>query len=184
MAKIEDIDLLANYQQPNWLREALDATCLDPQFRFRCEEAADIALSLAKMRRERGRSQGFVDLSLQTYVEGLAELAEVDLNRILRWLELPDLGSLESITIRSAVRLCKEIGMSLREAVDHVRIGFAESQGFAPFSIVAAQRGSSDRGIERCEVTLAELETRYDLSVLHQIRELETAMHSAYREQD
>ena len=80
------------------------------------------------------------------------------------------------------MRLCKEIGMSLREAIAHVRISFAEAQGFGPFCLVVAQRGPGDRGLEHCEAALAEVETGYPISTLHQIRALEDAIHSAYRE--
>jgi hypothetical protein len=80
------------------------------------------------------------------------------------------------------MRICKEVGISLREALAHVRIGFAEGQGFGPFSLVAAQRGPADRALEYCEAALADVEKEYTTQAQRQVRELEEEVHNAYRE--
>jgi len=180
----EDIKLLDGYEQPAWLRLALESSRASPEFMARCQEAAMVALAIAKMRRERSRARRFVDLSLESYMGGVARLSGADLMAVLNWLKVPGLGNLGLETVRGAMRLCKEIGMSLREVLAHVRIGFAEAQGFGPFSLVVARRGSGDRGLEYCEAALVEVETEYPIATIQQIRSLEDAIHSAYREAD
>ena len=178
----EDKELLDHYEQPTWLRLALESSRASPEFVARCQEAAMVALAIAKMRRERSRARRFVDLSLESYIGGVAKLSGADLQGVLTWLKVPGLGNLGLETVRGAMRLCKEIGMSLREVLAHVRIGFAEAQGFGPFSLVVARRGPGDRGLEYCETALAEVETGYPIATIQQIRSLEDAIHSAYRE--
>jgi hypothetical protein len=178
----EEMELLAGYERPSWLRCALENSRISPEFRARCEDAGRVALAIAKMRRERSRAQRFVELSLELYIDGIAKLSGADLVTILAWLKVPDLRNLEAETIRGVMRLCKEIGMSLREALAHVRIGFAEAQGFGPFSLVVARRGPGDRGLEFCEAALSEVETSYPTAILQKIHSLEDAIQSIYRE--
>lgn len=178
----EDRDLFNNYDPPNWLKEAMAHSQVSPQFRERCSEAASVALSIAKMRRQRSQTQRFVDLSIDAYLSGTAHLAGADLERVLRWVNVSGLTPLTMDNIRGVMRICKEVGISLREALAHVRIGFAEDQGFGPFSLVAAQRGTVDRALEHCEAALADVERGYTGQAQQQIRALEEEVHSAYRE--
>jgi len=184
MATTEGITDLGEYEPPRWLQVAMEASHVSPEFDARCREAGEVALDLARMRREKGRGQGFVDLSLGAYVDAIAQLASVDLARVLRWLEVPGLDPIDLTTVKGSMRLCKAIGLSLRETLAHVRIGFAGSAGFRPFNPEVFPRGGGRRGLDRCEAALAEAETEYDLEILHRIRQLEAAIHSAYYELD
>lgn len=175
-----------DYEPPRWLHVALDGSNASPQFLQKCEQAALIAHALGKMRREHSKAKYFVDLPLPSYVEGIARLASADLAPVLSWLGVPDLAHLDSSTIRGAVRLCKEMGMTFREMLAHVRIGFAETQGFGPFSLVLARRGQANRlgGLEYYEEVLTNLERDYPESAIRQLRDLEHGIQSGYTELD
>jgi hypothetical protein len=175
---------IEEYDPPRWLKLAIEASRVSPEFDARCREAGEVALDLARMRREKSKEQGFVDLPLGSYLEGIAQLASVDLRRILGWLRIPNLDVLDVPTAKGVVRLCRASGLSLRETLAHVRISFAEASGLSPFADEVFQRGGGRHGLDRCEAVLAEAETGYDLSVLHHIRQLEAAIHFAYQEVD
>jgi len=177
----DEKQLLDHYIPPAWLRSALELSRASPEFDARLDEAAVVALAIAKMRQQRDRTLRFVDLSLAEYVNGIAALSRADLPAVLRWLKVSDLGRLTLENVRGVVQLCQELGMSLREAIAHMRIGYAEGQEFRPFSLVVAQRGPGDRGLEYCEAALAEVETGYPSGVLQELRTLEDAVYSAYR---
>jgi hypothetical protein len=185
MSQLEkEMDQLPNdYDPPAWLREALTATSTSPEFQARCRHAVSIALSVAKMHQERSRTRLFVDLSLASCLRTIAQEAGVDLKPILEWLQVSSLDVIDTQNIRGVVRLAKEIGLSLRETIAHMRIGFAEPHGFHnPAAQMSFRRGASASGLEQCESALSEIESGYPLTELQQLRELEGLIHRAYRE--
>jgi hypothetical protein len=179
----DDTLLLEPFDPPAWLIPALESARVPSDFRQRCQHAATSAYAIAKMRRERGLAQRFVDLPLAAYIEGLAQLAGADLSTVLEYLGVLRFARLDAENVRGIVRLCKSLGLSLRETMAHFRIEFAAAQGI-PFSLLAARRGHDDQsgGLESCEAALTEAEANYPLSVLSQINELERAIHAGYRE--
>src|SRR3990172_1638002 len=139
---------IETYQEPEWFTEALRATrdaayfvnpVIEPEqislsFRERCRKAAEVALILETLRRER-RRVGFVPLSLANYIEGLAKVTNVSLTPVLLWLGITDLAGFDHGSVKALARLAKDIEISIRETLVHLRISFADRFGLAPISL-------------------------------------------------
>jgi hypothetical protein len=169
-----------------WFTEVMRATLPEPSaeeaFRARCDEAAVVAHSIARLRRERQRV-GFVPLPLAEYIHGLVKLASVPLGPVFSWLGVTDLTFAEPGSARGAARLAREIGMSLREALTHLRIGLAAQAGAAPVPLLVARHRSAGRRrtpLEECEEVLEQIEVGYDLDGLKRLRNLESAVGAVY----
>lgn len=184
-------DEVNDYEPPAWLARSLgllrDSARLGDNpppaagppsdgFERRCVDAGLVALGLRKMRLERQRI-GFVPLPFATYVEGLSKLAGVRLSSVLAWLDIEDLSA-----VRPSARLARALGISLREALTHLRIGIAEGVDSAPMSLLLARHRSPERRskVERCEELLAAVEAEYDGRRLRELREAEAEFRAAY----
>ncbi len=182
-------------QVPTWLRQVLDiakssATAIGASvgeepasaaFRQKCRQAADAALSIARLRRERQRI-GFVPISLREYVHGLFLAAELQASPVLRWLGVDDPTDLDSASIKDWARLAREIGMELRETLIHARIGKVVGQGYAPFPMLFAQRspGLRQRPIEVCEAILRQIESEFSPQVREEFQGLDREIREGY----
>ena len=181
---------------PLWLTEALEQSrdyalfneseegTADPQFQNRCREAAAVALSLAQLRRERERV-GFVPLSLNAYIQGLVKMTNVSLTPIMQWLGLEELTQIGSSSALGLARLAQGLGIQLREALIHLRIGFAEQLDGAPMPLLIARHRSttgSRTSLEECESVLTRVESGYDLDSLKELRRAEFEFRSRYKE--
>jgi hypothetical protein len=184
-------DEVNDYEPPAWLTRSLTllrdsarlgdnppAAAEPPSegFEQRCVDAGLVALGLKKMRLERQRI-GFVPLPFATYVEGLSKLAGVKLSSLLAWLGVEDLSG-----VRPSARLAQALGISLREALAHFRIGIAEGIDSAPMSLLLARHRSPERQskVEKCEEVLATVEAEYDAVRLRKLREAESEFRAAY----
>lgn len=155
----------------------------DEAFSARCREAAEAALIVSKLRKERLRV-GFVPLSLVEYIHGLVKLAGVPLAPVFSWLGVTDLAAARPQSVFAAARLARELGMSAREAVAHLRISFAAHVGSAPVSLLVARYRSTGlrrTPLEECEEALEQIESGYDLDNLHKLRDLESEIGAAYK---
>lgn len=186
------------YEPPKWLGEAgrlahearlfreteAQADDFYPEFGQRCQEAAQVALDIIRLRRERERI-GFVPLSLDEYIQGLAKVAGVRLGAVLRWLKIDNLSRPAPAAARACARFAHEIGVGVREALVHVRIGYAAhlSQGTAPL-LLARYRGPGGRRgqVEECEVALGQIESEYGLNDLRELHEIESEIRAAYED--
>ncbi|MCI0486052.1 MAG: hypothetical protein L0229_05580 [Blastocatellia bacterium] len=151
-------------------------------FRQRCHEAAEVALSIAKLRKERQRI-GFVPLSLADYIQGLVKVANISLTPILAWMGIEVLSHPDANSAKAFARFAQKIGISLRETLIHLRIGFAARLDSAPISLLVARHRSTElrhNQMEECEVVLRQLESEYELSELREIRQIESEAHSVY----
>jgi len=189
---------LDNYDTPNWLENTLRSSAelerfgedagelenVSAAFHERCQEAADTALSLIKLRHERQRV-GFVPLSFADYVQGLVRVANVRLPAVLQWLKIDDLKRPTPEAAKAFARLAKEIGLGVRETLIHIRIGFATLEDSAPVPLlVARHRSPMSHGnqLEECEVVLGQLESKYALDSLRELRRTEFEIRAAFRE--
>jgi len=189
---------VAMHRPAEWLNEAL-ASARDlaefsrpgivaegsPAFRRRCRDAALAALALARLRDERQRI-GFVPLSLCDYIEGVAKSAGAPLDRLLAGLDISDLPRLDVESARALGRLAHAIGISLREALLHLRIQLAaafETPEAALFT-ARARSGPGRRGavLSDYDTVLERIEARYDPAQTQQLREMQAAMRAAYAE--
>ncbi len=151
-------------------------------FRQRCHDAADVALTMAKLRKERQRV-GFVPLSFADYVQGLVRVAGVSLSSLLAWLGIADVSQTDAGSARALARLAREIGLNLREALAHARIGFAGRIDPAPIPVLVAHRrgGTTARNpLDECEAVLRELESEYDAEALSELRRIESEVCAAF----
>lgn len=193
----KDNPQLDNYDPPTWLKSMLRASTelelfsndeseiedVSAAFHERCQEAADLALSLIKLRQERQRV-GFVPLSFADYVQGLVRVANVRLSAVLQWLRIDDLSRPTPDCAKAFVKLAKEIDLGLRETLIHIRIGFAILQDSAPVPLlVARHRSPTSRGdeLEQCEAVLGKLEAKYELDDLRELRRTEFEIRAAFR---
>jgi hypothetical protein len=152
----------------------------------RYREAAGIALSLAKLRKERERI-GFVPLALSDYVLGLVKVADISISPILRWLGIDDLSRPTLSSAKAVARLSRELGMDLREALVHIRIGFASQIDTAPLPLLVARlraTGAHRTQLEECEAVLGEIESEYELDIIRELRSTEFEIRAAYRESE
>jgi hypothetical protein len=128
----------------------------DPLFAERCRAAAEAAWSLATLRRERLRA-GFAPLSLGAYLRDLAKASRIDLKPVLAAFGVGgpgDLAPSEPSALRPLARLCRQLGMPVREAFVHLGLSLAEGLGLAPVPLWPARA----RGHEPFRDPLAESE--------------------------
>ena len=146
---------------PTELEEIFARLKVSPEFEKRCENAARLAYSISRLRRERER-RGFFPISVESYIGRLASYAEVTLESVLAWVEVPALH-LEVETIPGIGRLLRVIGFSLNEAAALLRVSFGEQRGqrFLPARI--AYRGGEIEAteLERAQIALDEMEGGY-----------------------
>lgn len=153
-------------------------------FLRRCDEAAEVALGLFRLREERKRIR-FVPLSFAEYLEGLVKVADVRLSAVLAWLKIDDIRRPGPATARAFARLASEIGIELREALVHIRIGYAAQTDAAAVPLLLARHRNSGarRGLlDDCEVVLGNIEARYDFELWKELQETESEVRAAYEE--
>lgn len=170
-----------------WFADVLGATLpeasAEEAFRGRCHEAGAAAHSIARLRHERQRV-GFVPLPLAEYIQGLVKLAGVPLGPVFARLGVTDLTCAEPDSVRGAARLAREVGISLRETLAHLRIGLAAQAGSAPFPLLVARcraTGHRRTPLEECEDVLKQIEVGYGLDGLRKLRNLESEIGAVYR---
>lgn len=187
-----------SFEPPAWLAEALSMSrrsnhCdqpedepLAPALREKYREAAGVALSIAKLRKEKERV-GFVPLPLADYIQGLVKVANISLPRLLKWVGLEDISRPSAGTARAFARLTQEIGINLREALVHIRIAYASQVDSPPILLLMARHRSAGATggspLEECEAVLGEVESEYELDALRELRRTEFGIRAAYREQ-
>jgi len=191
---------IESYESPEWLAEVFDACrrsgsfCpaegeaeqASPDLMAKYAEAAKVAHHVALLRKERQRV-GFIPLSFADYINGLVKVNSVPLGPVLKWFGIEDLAIPDPSSARAFARLAQELGMSLRESLAHLRIGFAALIDAAPIPLLLARhRPSGLRGsqMEECEAVLGEIESDYDLQSLRQLRRTEFEVRAAYREME
>jgi hypothetical protein len=165
--------------------EAAEAAPPSTTFGLKCFAAADVALSIAKLRKERQRA-AFAPLSLTQYISGLVKLAGIDFAPILAWLGVDELPPYEAKSAKTFARLAQAIGMSLRETLAHIRIGFANRLGTAPNSLVIAYgRHTADHRsvLQECEAALMKFESNYNIDNLRELRQIEFGIQEEYHTQ-
>jgi hypothetical protein len=189
---------IESYESPQWLAELLDtyrrsgdffpadaeAEQVSLELMSRYAEAARVAHSIALLGKERQRV-GFVPLSFADYIHGLVKVNDVPLDPMLKWLGINDLARPEPSSARAFARLAQEIGMSLRESLAHIRIGFAALVDTAPVPLLLARHrmaGSRGSQMEECEAVLSEIESDYDLQALRELRRTEFEIRAAYKD--
>jgi hypothetical protein len=159
-----------------------EAETTSPPFQSRCQEASEVALILAKLSKERQRI-GFVPLSFADYIHGLVKVANVRLALVFKRLKINDLSRPSPNDAKAFARLAQQLGVSLREVLIHIRIGFAARIDSAPVPLLLARHRSfaARRGqLEECEVVLGQLESQYDLDNLRELRRTELEVRAAY----
>ena len=152
-------------------------------FLERCRQAAECAAMLAKLRKER-RRVGFVPVSLAEYVQDLAKMAGVPLPKVLARHGIADISSPGPRSGKAIARLARELGLGLREALVHVRIGFAERCGLAPVPLLMASRRTAHTSrslLDHCETVLEQLESACEPYVLNELHEIESELRAAYK---
>ncbi len=177
-------DALRIYNQSGFL-DFEDAEAKPPSaaFSLKCLGAADIALSIAKLRKERQRAD-FVPLPLTEYIKGLVKFAGIDLSSVFAWLGVGNPSTYDAKSAKTFARLAREIGMSLRETLAHVRIEFAQHIGNAPNSLVIAHGRSINAYrslLEECEAALAKFESHYGIDSLRELRQIESGIRDEYK---
>jgi hypothetical protein len=176
----------------NLLRVASESALLDlsdqepapPELLNRYRTAADVALNLAHLHKERDRI-GFVPLSIADYVNGLVKVTNVSLGPILSWLGVGDLAELGPRSARAFAKLTRVLGINVREALIHLRIGLAEQVDSAPMPLLVARQRSSGtfrNHLEECEAVLSDIESEYDLDCLRELRAAEFEVRAAYKQ--
>lgn len=165
-----------------WLSEVMASAKVTPGFRQRCENAALLALDIAKMRAEKERV-GFVALPFRDYVEGLGKLAGVPLAPILSWFGIADLGASSASVAVGFAGLASEVGITVREAYNMMRVTVAVQHDEAPALQMAARRlaGMVPRDpLEECEAVLREIEARYPGKIRAELNAIQSALNTRY----
>jgi len=182
-------------QTPDWLDDVLRESFKDRHeakvvfdepsqaFRQRCQAAADSAFSIVKLRNERRRI-GFVPISLAEYVQGLVKVAGVQIEGVLARFGIDDITSGTSDSARKLARLAQELGISLREVLVHVRIGFVERIDSVPVPLLLAHHRSTGvrDQLGECEAVLGLAEAEYDGELLNELRRTEFEIRAAYKQ--
>jgi hypothetical protein len=182
------------YEPPKWLEEVLylsaNESCSGAElespsdaFRQRCREAAELASSIAKLRSERRRI-GFVPMSLAEYIQGLMKVAGVQVATVLARFGIEETSLRTRESARKLARLAQELGISLREVLVLVRVGFVEKIDSAPVSLLLARHRSEGvrDPLGECEAVLALVEAEYDSGWLNELRRTEFEIRTAYKQ--
>ncbi|SRR6266567_1858424 len=178
----ENMARIAEYKPPEWLEMALAECAAPARFGQRWKEAALVAYSVKKLRRER-ESAGFMALPVANYVESLAKLATVDLREVLTWAAVSDLRELTLETIAPMIHLLQKLGVGLREALILVRIGMADAAGFDTISAMAKRSGDRrENELETCEAELLEVESQYPRDLYMRVRQVLSRAAEAFGE--
>ncbi|HKH44908.1 MAG TPA: hypothetical protein VKM72_09635 [Thermoanaerobaculia bacterium] len=150
-------------------------------FAERCEAAATAALGIARLRRERSRL-GFVPLRLSEYLEELARSAKVEIHSLLAasgiHVEGDELGPIPAVA-----RFCRQLGLSVREALVHLGFGLAERLGAPPVPVVLARQdrpGSVRDTVGAYEAALRG--TLAEIGATGEFYTLEARLRAAYEE--
>jgi hypothetical protein len=125
---------------------------------------------------------GFVPLPATDYIRQLIKQVGIPEASILSWLGREDFSLAEQKGVIDFARLAQRVGISLREALVHLRIGFASQMGSTPVPILLARtRSSSDlKPIESSEAVLQEIESGYDITNLRKLRTMELKLTASY----
>jgi len=149
------------------------------------QETATVPQILESLRKEQQRI-GFAPIAFATYVQGMAKAAGVSLSPVFAWFGIGDLSRPNQGTAKAFAALAREIGLSLREMIIQIRIGFAEQLGgeFVPVSVRHRTSSTHRNQLEVCETVLKELESEYDMETLRQLRSIESEIHASYEVHD
>lgn len=155
-------------------------------FLVRCRDAASLAVDIVRLRREHQRI-GFVPLPLADYIEDLIKLTGLSPS-----VSLDRLAGLEPARYRSGAarelvlaQLAKKIGLTLKGALLHVRIGIASRFAPAQLSLLLAHRRSAvpvRKQQEECEGALSHIESQYDALALAELRKEQAGIREAFNE--
>jgi hypothetical protein len=142
----------------------------------------EIAALLERLSRERERV-GFVPLSLEEYIFGLIKAADVPAVPLMSWLDAGEVPRGGGEATRAFARLAAAVGVSLRQTLAHVRLGFLQQFDLATIPLLLA-RGRSGGGranqLEECEALIAQLSSRCAMSELEKLKLFESAARRAY----
>lgn len=177
------VPLAAEYEPPEWLEQTLAIGGTSPEFRRRCEDAALVALSIIKLRRERERL-GFVPLPFAEYLTGLAKLAGVALDSVLALYELAAIPQWDDLA--SWARIALDLGFPGKQASALLKIWRVEESDLAPFPIIVAARRPASAAAEplsECEQALEAIEQSALPDLLRELRMVDEAIRHAYEPQ-
>lgn len=184
-------------QPPGWLSDTLGAASGFLHFSFpdepdsndsftrRCRDAAEVALGIAKMRKEQQRI-GFVPLSFADYVQGLLKVSGVSLQKVLARYGIKDLSTTDEDSAPLLAHFAKEVGMGVRETLAHINISLAARLNAAPIPLLVARyRGAAARQtpVEVCEAVLRQLASDYDLHSLRELRRIEDGVRAVFSQE-
>lgn len=186
-------DDISEYQPKDWVFEILDLAKtaaavesaeppVSEAFMKRCAEAGKVALNFAKLREARQRV-GFVPLPAADYIRQLIKQVGIPESSILSWLGRKDFSLAEPKGVTDFALVAQRVGISLREALVHLRIGFASQMGSTPVPILLARARSSHshlKPIESSEAILQEIESGYDITNLRKLRTMELNLTASY----
>jgi len=89
-------------------------------------------------------------------------MASVSLAPVLAWFGISDLDTPTPASAGPLARLAGEIGFTIREARDLLRLSFAAASGYASAPLLAVRRGETSMDeLDACEAALDEIEARY-----------------------
>lgn len=150
-------------------------------FAAQCEAAAETALGIARLRRERSRL-GFVPLRLSEYLEELARSAKVEIHSLLAASGIHAEGN-ELGPFPAVARFCRRLGLSVREAVVHLGFDLAERLGASPVPVVLARQDSPGRVRDVLDVYEGALRgTLAEIGAAGELHALEARLRVAYEE--
>jgi hypothetical protein len=179
----DGVPLAEEYQPPEWLEQVLVKGETSLEFRRRCEDAALVALSIVKLRRERERL-GFVPLPFAEYLTGLAKLASVALDPVLAFYDLAALPQWEQLA--SWARIARDLGFPGNQAGALLKIWRVEESDMAPFPMMVAARKRACAAAEplaECEQTLEAIGHSALPDLLREFRMVDDAVRHAYEQQ-
>jgi hypothetical protein len=159
------------------------APVVSQAFHARCQQAAMAALAQAKMRSEHERhGENFTPLALNNYLAELAQAANVSPTlAFTHELNQPQIG-----TARAFGQLAQSIGLSLKQTLTHLRIGFAQQCGLQGDlqALLAHQRSLKfNRNLlEAYATALTQLEKKCDPASWREFKQIEHEVRAAYEE--
>jgi len=150
-----------------------------PRFSSRCQEVALAANAVAHLKVPAGRV-GFQPLPFSQYVEHVAYLAGIELDKIRRFVGLARTASLSSLNrdTRATLRLAQEIGVPREFLRVYLKLGCLEEEGIQVSQLAHCR---TENTID--DVDLATLEQEIDAlaqkarsEVVEQLRHCEQAV--------
>lgn len=162
-----------------------DCAPMTDEFRRKCIETADAAWELAKLQAEHERL-GIRPQPLVDYLQQLANTVNLSLAAVAARFGIAELSHPTADNVRPWSRLSREVGLSLEETIQLMRIGFAEMTGMTQMAMpmLRSPGAHSRKPPADCEPELRRIESNYNTQEWREFERLKAEIRAVFAAPD